>query len=191
MNNGYNCDYILSFVRQFLQKKYSEYSVPFGPKPKVIYIRVPYLKDATYKLEKSINSCLSQIKCGSLKVKLIYTYCRVADKLKFKDRSTTINNVVYHLNCSQCEASYTGETKRNTPDRMKEHGDPQTESEVARHILENPGHTFNLNNPKILTFEHNFMKRRIKEALFIQKLKPTLNIMENSYKLFLFDVPKA
>ena len=74
---------------------------------------------------------------------------------------------------------------------MKEHGDPQTESEVAIHTLENPGHTFNLNNPEILAFEHNFMKRRIKEALFIQKLKPTLNIMENSYKLFLFDVPKV
>ena len=141
-------------------------------------------------MEKSISSCLNQIKCGSIKVKLIYTYCRVADKLKFKDRSPTTNNVVYHLECSQCDASYTGETKRNTPDRMKEHDDPQTDSEVARHSFENPGHTFNLDDPKLLAFEHNFMKRRIKEALFIQKLQPSLNIMEKSYKLFLLDVPR-
>ena len=73
---------------------------------------------------------------------------------------------------------------------MKEHGDPQTDSEVARHSFENPGHTFNLDDPKLLAFEHNFMKRRIKEALFIQKLQPSLNIMEKSYKLFLFDVPR-
>ena len=73
---------------------------------------------------------------------------------------------------------------------MKEHADPQTDSVVAKHIVENPGHTFNLDSPKILTFEHRLMKRRIKEALFIQKLKPSLNIKEKSYyKLFLFDVP--
>ena len=28
------------------------------------------------------------------------------------------------------------------------------------------------------------MKRKIKEALFIQKLKPNLNVQEKSYKLF-------
>ena len=96
MNNGYNCDYAYSVISRFMTRKISVYSPRFGPKPKEIYIRLPYLKDATYKLEKCINSCLSQIKCGSLRVKYYYTYSRVSDRLKFKDRST-INNCVYYL----------------------------------------------------------------------------------------------
>ena len=191
MNNGYNSDYIYSVIKRFMMRKNSVFSPQFGPKPKEIYIRLPYLKDATFKLEKCINSCLSQIKCGSLRVKLYYTYSRVSNKLKFKDRCSLTNNVVYYLKCSKCDADYTGETKRNTPDRMNEHNDPKSDSLVARHMVENEGHTFNTDNPKILAFEHKTVKRRIKEALYIQKLKPKLNVQENSYKLFLFDVPNA
>ena len=189
MNNGYNRDYIYSVVNRFLMRKNSEYRPFEGPKPKEIYLRLPYLKESTYKLEKCINSCLSRIKCGALRVKIFYTYSRVSDRLRFKDRSSIVNNAVYYLKCAQCDADYTGETMRNICDRMKEHADPQTDSLVARHILDNPGHSFNTDNPKILTFEHKTFKRRIKEALHIQKIKPKLNIQEKSYKLFLFDVP--
>ena len=69
---------------------------------------------------------------------------------------------------------------------MNERGKTSSDSKVAKHSAFNPGHTFNLDCPKILCFEHNVMKGRIKGALFIQKLKPTLNIKEKSYKLFLF-----
>ena len=127
--------------------------------------------------------------CGSLQVKLFYNYCRLSDRLRFKDRSSTVNNVVYHVECSTCEASYTGETKRNITTRMNEHGKTSTDSEVARHCWEFPDHKFNLDEPKILAFEHNLMKRRIKEALFIQELGSTLNKQEKSYNLYLFGVP--
>ena len=72
---------------------------------------------------------------------------------------------------------------------MGEHGKTSSDSEVARHSFEYPGHVFNLDEPKILAFEHNIMKRRIKEALFIQELNPTLNKQEKSYNLYLFGVP--
>ena len=191
MNNGYCSEYIFSVIGRFMTRKFTEYRPFFGPRPKEIYLRVPFLKDTTYKLERSINSCLSQIKCGSLKVKLFYNYCRVGDRLKFKDRSPTINNAIYHLQCSQCEANYVGETKRNITVRMDEHGNQSAKdlTEVAKHSVKYPGHVFNRSNPKILGFEHHTMKRKIKEALFIQKLNPSLNIQEKSYKLFLFNVP--
>ena len=157
-----------------MMRKNSVYRPYFGPKPKNIYIRLPYLKDATFKLEKCINSCLCQIKCGSLRVKLFYTYSRVSNKLKFKDRSSLINNVVYYLKCSKCDADYNGETKRNSPDRMCEHNDPKTDSLVARHMVENEGHTFNTDNPKILAFEHKTVKSRIKEAPLLPVTRVTI-----------------
>ena len=97
MNNGYTSDYILSAIERFMLKKYTKYPPVVGPQPKELYLRVPYLKDATFKLDKTITSCLSQIRCGSLRVKLFYKYHRVSDRLKFKDRSSTVNNAIYHL----------------------------------------------------------------------------------------------
>ena len=172
-----------------MQRKYTECCPFVGPKPKDIYLRLPYLKDATSKIEGSINSCFKQIKCGSLRVRLSYNYCRVSNKLGFKDKSPTVNNAVYYLQCSTCNASYVGETRRNITERMNEHVQPSSESEVARHIFDHPGHTFNVDTPKILGCEQHRIKRKIKEALFIQKLRPNLNKQEKSYNLYLFDVP--
>ncbi len=96
---------------------------------------------------------------------------------------------MYHVKCSSCNASYVGETMRNINDRMSEHANMKSDSEVAKHMANWEGHSFNLDKPEILAFSENAICRRIKEALFIQKLKPSLNIQERSYKLFLFDVP--
>ena len=71
---------------------------------------------------------------------------------------------------------------------MGEHGSPSSDTEVSRHCLANPGHSFNLETPEILGFEQHTVKRRIKEALFIQERKPSLNKQENAYQLFLFGV---
>ena len=72
---------------------------------------------------------------------------------------------------------------RNISDRMKEHADPKTDSVVAKHIAQNPGHVFNTDSPKILSFEHKTHKRRTKEAFYIQKINPELNIQEKSYNI--------
>jgi len=191
LNNGYTRDYLYSVIDKFMSRKYTEYRPPLGPKPKDIYLRLPYLRDVTSKLEGSITSCLGQMKCGSLRVKVFYNYFRLSHKLKFKDRSLTVSNAIYHLQCNACQASYTGETKRNIADRMNEHANPSSDSEVSRHCVENPGHGFNFDNPEILAFEQYTMKRRIKEALFIQERGSILNKQEKSYKLFLFDVPNC
>ena len=162
-----------------------------GPKPKDIFIRLPYLGSATTKVNNVLNSCISQIKCGRINFKIFYNYCRISDLLKFKDRSPLKSNCVYKLNCVSCEASYIGETGRNISFRMAEHGmssAPQINSEVARHTFET-GHNFNLSDPKILCFETNIMKRKVLEALYIQEHSPSLNIQVQSYKLHLFEIP--
>ena len=49
---------------------------------------------------------------------------------------------------------------------MNAHGKQSSDSEVTRHSSEYPGRMVNLDEPKILAFKHNIMKRRIKEALY-------------------------
>ena len=193
MNNGYNRDLIYSFIKEFMLKKYEIVHKVSTVKPKDIFLKLPYLQDASYKVQKSINSVLGYIKCGDVNVKLFYKYFRLSDRLRFKDKSTLRSNCVYHIKCVQCNATYVGETSRNLSTRMVEHGTPsssQNSSVVSKHLFDNPNHSFNVGNPDVLCYESNSMKRKVKEALFIQELKPTLNKQEFSYKLFLFDVPK-
>ena len=60
---------------------------------------------------------------------------------------------------------------------------------LTRHICSNPDHIFNIDNPILLGCEQQRIKRLIKEGLFIQKLRPSLNKQEKSYNLYLFDDP--
>ena len=155
--------------------------------PKNIFIRIPYLQDTSHKVINSLNSCLSQIKCGSINFKVFYKYCRIGDRLKCKDKQPLTSNCVYKINCALCNASYIGETRRNVSTRMAEHSTSK-DSAVFDHTQAWTGHTFNLDKPQILCFEPDNIKRKIKEALFIQEHNPSLNKQVDSYKLYLFNV---
>ena len=48
---------------------------------------------------------------------------------------------LYQGQCS-CGALYIGETKRNVQVRWKEHNDTRGKSEPAKHLYENPNHSF-------------------------------------------------
>ena len=76
-------------------------------------------------------------------------------------------------NC-YCKESYIGETKRNAELRWKEHcSNNVKKSEVAEHLLTNPGHTINLQ--VVTSAPHQRKKRKILEAYYITKFKPSLN----------------
>ena len=61
-----------------------------------------------------------------------------------KDRKKHKANIVYKGICF-CKRPYIGETKRNAEIRWKEHcSNNEKKSEVAEHLLKNPGHTINL-----------------------------------------------
>ena len=193
MNNGYQRDFILSVIKEFLSTKIQGKSTsklePGQKEPKNIFIRLPYLQDTSHKAFKSLNSCLSRIKCSSeLTFKVLYKYCRIGNRLRFKDKQTIKSNCVYRVKCMSCDASYIGETCRNVNTRMREHSTCK-DSAVFDHTRET-GHEFNLKDPEILCFESDWSKRKIKEALYIQEHNPSLNKQVESFKLFLFSVPQ-
>ena len=69
-------------------------------------------------------------------------------------------------------SNYIGETKRNVEVRIDEHSNPCNDSEPARHLRENPSHSFSW---RILCTAQYFYKRRIIEGLMIQQCSPSLN----------------
>ena len=100
-----------------------------------------------------------------------------------KDRVLHSSKGVYQGVCS-CGRKYIGETLRNYPIRWAEHEDPRKDSEVARHLRVNEDHKIEwsilvkgLQNTKI---------RKIYEAFFITKFRPSLNGQIEHQNLMLF-----
>jgi len=86
-----------------------------------------------------------------------------------------IRDVVYRIECEECDASYVGQTKRQLITRIKEHKsstkpDQSKISVVSNHILQTK-HRFDWNNTRVLDIEHNYYKRLISEMLHIKHQK--------------------
>ena len=83
--------------------------------------------------------------------------------------------LVYHIKCQSCEHTYIGETGRNMGVRFKEHTTRKNTNSAVKEHLEATNHRCSMENVKILEREENWYKRKIKEAIMIQRHQPTLN----------------
>lgn len=98
------------------------------------------------------------------------------------------NNVVYKINCVDCEASYVGQTKRLLKNRIKEHmynikSDPSKYTIISEDMV-NHDHTFDWDNIRILDFEPNYHKRLISEMIHIKEQKMGINSKKDTELLY-------
>ena len=113
------------------------------------------------------------------KTKKIKTLCKLKDEIKHKA------NVVYRgTSMNNPEESYIGETKQVAQERWRQHEDPIHDSAPSKYLRENQDDKFSW---EIMTCSStNWLRRKIHEALFICKHKPTLNRQVEHRKLILF-----
>ena len=94
---------------------------------------------------------------------------------------------VYKISCEECDTTYVGETERSLKARFGEHRRPSsTTSEVSEHVhTDNPNHNIMimLENTKILSVEHKWFERGVKEAIYIRAMNPSLNRDGGRYNL--------
>ncbi|KYN50277.1 hypothetical protein ALC62_09186 [Cyphomyrmex costatus] len=104
-----------------------------------------------------------------------------------KDKLDKLNNtnVVYKIDCLNCDCSYVGQTKRNLKTRIKEHRADlkkiQNKSVVSKHQM-GYNHTMDWDNVHILDNEPSYMKRSISEMIFIKKQLNDLNLQSDTEK---------
>ncbi|KYN27438.1 hypothetical protein ALC57_03147 [Trachymyrmex cornetzi] len=106
-------------------------------------------------------------------------------------------NIVYKIDCSDCDASYVGQTCRQLKTRISEHKNDinrnkSNPSVVANHrTLHN--HDFNWDKVQILDTERNYNKRLISEMINIKRQKNGINLnketelLSSSYFCYLTD----
>lgn len=121
----------------------------------------------------------------------VYTIPKKLDTLikKGKDKLHNKNKteVVYRIDCNNCNATYVGQTKRHLSTRIKEHKNDIKKNEsnysvVSQHrLLQN--HEFNWSNPKILHKERNLKKREIAEMIFIKNDLNAINLKRDTENL--------
>jgi len=93
--------------------------------------------------------------------------------------SSLRSNVVYQIDCLDCDASYVGQTKRMLQTRVGEHRshirrNSTQLSVITDHRLQ-AEHEFDWGNVKVLDQESNYNKRLISEMIYINKQKHGLN----------------
>ena len=85
--------------------------------------------------------------------------------------------VVYSYKCTSCGASYVGQTTRHCAERIKEHLTKDKNSHIYKHINTNDNckQASNETSFKIIDRASTEYTLKIKEAIHIKWLKPTLN----------------
>ena len=100
-----------------------------------------------------------------------------------KSKNRHPSSVICEGVCS-CQESYIGETVRNVEIRWQEHDDTQKDSELAKHLKNDPTHSFTwkvlLPAPSVRHIRQNM------EASMISLKRPSLNEGVESKKLLLF-----
>jgi len=107
------------------------------------------------------------------------TLNKIIRKDKDKIDSKSQNDCVYKINCSNCDMSYVGQTKRQLGTRLKEHMSDINKkngvlSVVSTHKIEN-NHEMKWSEVAILDVEPSYTKRIISEMIYIKKQIKGLN----------------
>ncbi|XP_074661617.1 uncharacterized protein LOC141914249 [Tubulanus polymorphus] len=139
---------------------------------KVAPVVIPYIKGTSEQLRRVMKRYGVPVFFKPMNT-LRQILVRPKDKL---DKSRVVSPV-YHIKCEQCSDSYVGETERSLRARFGEHRRPSSvTSEVSKHLhVDQPGHTVDIDNVRILGVEPRWFGRGVKEAIYIRTLHPSLN----------------
>ena len=151
------------------------------PKP-FILIEIPYSPE-NEELSKKFLYKFHQLTDNVYKVAVNWKTKKVKNLFSLKSRNPHPSCKIYLGVCS-CNETYIGETKRNVGIRWGEHDDSRKSSEPAKHLKENPDHTFSWSI--IMNASTNARVRKNLEASWVALKKPSLNNQVDSKKLILF-----
>jgi len=172
LDNGYSLDLIFSTIRRRLHSMIN-HKQPQRTWKKFFLLHYSlclYHCKKFIKYFKNISFCKLAFSCYDQLNKFIKVH---KDTLPSLSRA----NVVYKINCLNCDASYVGQTKRTLNTRVAEHRNIRRDTAVSvitDHRLQS-NHEFDWDDVMMLDEEINYKKRLISEMIHIKKQKHCLN----------------
>ena len=195
--NGYPLSFIQAEIRKFLNERHNSITQSqstdesSNQSSNRILFRLPYIRNQSITIEKEVRSFFRKYRIDKVRQCAIHDTLCIGDMFRFKDKLCTLRrrNVVNKLSCS-CGSNYIGQTRRNLIIRLQEHNPKSIKSQntdVTKHLADNPGHKINFDQPEILATAHNFKQLLIKETLLIHQHSPAINTDDSSTPLYLFN----
>ena len=173
MANGYPASFIEKCIQTFLTRHYSappSGDPTYGPSKKRVVISLPFSGLNSPKLKRQLHRLLGTVvPCVDLRVvfKPVRSLAALS-KLKSALPTLSRSNVIYKVNCTQCEHFYIGKTKRILNQRLREHKNDEN-SALLRHSMDT-GHCIAYEEPAIIASDSNEQRLYIKESLKIKEL---------------------
>jgi len=174
LDNGYPLDLIFTSIRRRLHthrsKVYNEMEKHSTSYFTILYVSCIANKFIQY--FKNITFCKLAFSCYNKLNRFIKVH---KDVLPI----TSLTNVVYQIDCLDCDATYVGQTKRSLHTRVSEHKshlrkNSAQNSVITEHRLKHK-YDFDWDGVKVLDKETNYNKRLIFEMIFIKKQIHGLN----------------
>jgi len=138
-------------------------------KKKKVFYTLPFTGQSGYIIKKVLNNLKDDITFTFRKLNsLNFLFTRTKDLTPF-DKNC---DLVYCIPCGNCSQQYVGETLQHLEKRLRRHKYDQAkgndETALAVHS-KTSGHKFNFDETKILLFESNSRKRKIRKVIEIIK----------------------
>ena len=149
-----------------------------GPSGSIIHFKLPYLNASAF-AQGGLRSLLGGC-CAGLRIGLAFSSCRVSNMFSIKDPIpiSLRSLVVYKFSCAGCSSVYVGETCRHFSTRVREHLARDKNSHIYKHLTSSKTCKKTVSNESCFTILDTAKcsyELKIKEALHIGWLKPTLN----------------
>ena len=186
--NGYPVNFIDIVVKKFLSKKYEHSGQVYGPEKKPVIVCLPFLSEQCIKLQRQLQRLVNGVTPW---IKLIVVFSPAfkltsLSRLKCKMPVLSLSNVVYKINCKDCDQFYIGKTYRILSQRIKEHKTSEASALTKHSFLTD--HTIDFCNPQVLSTDSVHTRLLIKETFKIKEFSAakSLNGNTGSFDLVLF-----
>ena len=135
---------------------------PHNERPKR-FVSAPYMQGISEKAASILRPYNVQLSSNATKT-IKSELCKLKNKRKNQEQS----DVVYKLNCNDCNACYVGETGRQLKERRAEHQRDVEKRSALSNIYQHTrqtGHEFNFEEIKVLDNENCKRKRKLLESV--------------------------
>ena len=157
---------------------------------KIIQATLPYAGEKGEQVIKEMKKHIKRLKHHKFDTRLSFKAKRLASRFQLKDqvKKKHVHDVVYEIECPDCDSFYIGESGRRLEERFKDHNGRDKNSHILKHTMESGHNPIVMDNVKIINKNFaNYYKRKVSEAIFIKKKKPPLNVQDISVPLKLLN----
>ena len=158
---------------------------------KNVFVKLPYCGPSSEVTARKLKSVIEK-HVNDTNLNVIYDQKKISSFFNYKDKYSLFyeNNIIYRINCRDCNSFYVGETFRRLGDRYNEHLKESFGGQkgvMYSHCNENLCTSPDFNTHcSVIGKEANWHRRKIKESLLIKLTKCDLNSNSKSYSLELF-----